>query len=342
MKEELNKNNQVKTIITILVSIAFAVFFVWLAVRGLDLEKIKVSLLQADYKWVFISMFFAFLGYFFRAVRWNLLLNPVGYSIKQSNSLWSISFGYLMNLTIPRSGEIARATALYGVEKVPVDKSFATIIVERIVDLFFMFLFLLLTFIFNRDIFFLFFDKALQYREQVSQGNQVGEASSNLGLILVLSCVFFLCVLVFIKFKSKILGFVKGLFDGLKSTLQLKNKGLFFVFSCAIWVSYFLAAYLVCFSLPETSFFGIKDGFLLISAGTIGMIIPASGGIGSYHIVIKFAIAGIYLYLGKSEIQGQEVGLTYAFISHTSQLVLTILMGIISIPMLAKARKINP
>ena len=41
-----------------------------------------------------------------------------------------------MNLTIPRSGELARSTVLYGVEKVPVDKSFGTIILERVVDLF--------------------------------------------------------------------------------------------------------------------------------------------------------------------------------------------------------------
>ena len=81
-------------------------------------------------------MIFGLLAYWFRAVRWNLLLEPMGYQISNSNSLWTISFGYLMNLTIPRSGELARSTALYGVEKVPVDKSFGTIILERVVDLF--------------------------------------------------------------------------------------------------------------------------------------------------------------------------------------------------------------
>ncbi len=79
--------------------------------------------------------FFGVLAYWVRAIRWNLLLEPMGYTISNANALWTLSFGYLMNLTIPRSGEVARATALYGVEKVPVDKSFGTIILERVVDL---------------------------------------------------------------------------------------------------------------------------------------------------------------------------------------------------------------
>ncbi|MFP7655950.1 lysylphosphatidylglycerol synthase transmembrane domain-containing protein [Chryseobacterium proteolyticum] len=124
-------------------------FFLWLALKGLDFKVIQKSLAKANYLWVLFASVFGILAYWFRAVRWNLLLEPMGHQISNSNSLWSISFGYLMNLTIPRSGEVARATALYGVEGVPVDKSFGTIILERVVDLICMLGFLGLTLIFK-------------------------------------------------------------------------------------------------------------------------------------------------------------------------------------------------
>ena len=131
--ENQKKSSSLKTVSTILVSIAFAALFMWFALKGLDFTNIKASLAKANYLWVFAAMIFGLLAYWFRAVRWNLLLEPMGYQISNSNSLWTISFGYLMNLTIPRSGELARSTALYGVEKVPVDKSFGTIILERFI-----------------------------------------------------------------------------------------------------------------------------------------------------------------------------------------------------------------
>ncbi len=129
-----SNHNPFKTLLTIVVSIGFAGLFMWLAVKGLDLESIKQSLAKANYFWVAVAAF-GVLAYWVRAIRWNLLLEPMGYTISNANALWTLSFGYLMNLTIPRSGEVARATALYGVEKVPVDKSFGTIILERVVDL---------------------------------------------------------------------------------------------------------------------------------------------------------------------------------------------------------------
>ena len=132
---DTKKKNVLKTVLTIAISVAFAGFFLWIALKGLDFQTIQKSLARANYMWVLVSAVFGIAAYWFRAIRWNILLEPLGHKISHSNSLWSLSFGYLMNLTIPRSGELARATALYGVEKVPVDQSFGTIILERVVDL---------------------------------------------------------------------------------------------------------------------------------------------------------------------------------------------------------------
>ena len=305
----------------------------WLAFKGLEFNKIKGYFAEANYFWVLAAMVFGLLAYWFRAIRWNLLLEPMGYQISNSNSLWTISFGYLMNLTIPRSGELARSTALYGVEKVPVDKSFGTIILERVVDLVCMLGFLALTLVFKYSAISAFYH----------------QSGIKINPIFVVSVFAFLIIgtFVFFRFKDKfthlrfigkVIEFVEGIFHGLTTIFKLKQKVKFIILSIAIWVSYYFAAYLVCFALPETSHFTFADGFFVIVVGTLGMMVPASGGIGAFHFAMKIGIGALFFSYGKTFEEGAAIGLSYAFISHTMQLVIMAVMGVISIPMLAKAR----
>ncbi len=323
----------------------------WLAFRGLDFESIKISLAKANYLWVLAAMGFGLLAYWFRAIRWNLLLEPMGYQISNSNSLWTISFGYLMNLTIPRSGELARSTALYGVEKVPVDKSFGTIILERVIDLFCMLGFLALTLAFKYEAIISFYDFITNQKERKEkfEPNFFEKFVMKLGVqnfdsfyfylkIGFLALFFSVMIALFIYKREKLIEFAKGIFHGLTTIFKLKQKAKFIVLSIAIWFSYYLAAYLVCFALPETSHFTIADGFFVIVVGTLGMMVPASGGIGAYHFAMKIGIGAFFFSYGKTFEEGAAVGLSYAFISHTMQLVIMAVMGFVSIPVLAKAR----
>ena len=313
----------------------------WFALKGMEFKKIAGYFAKANYFWVFAAAIFGLLAYWFRAIRWNLLLEPMGYKISNSNALWTISFGYLMNLTIPRSGELARSTALYGVENVPVEKSFGTIILERVVDLICMFGFLGLTLIFK-------YKAILSFYQYVTQEkSKSAEPASNLKWYVILGIAVVFGILFFALRKKlqqfplyqKVIDFAKGIYHGLTSIFKLKQKGKFILLSLGIWISYYLAAYLICFALPETSNFTFADGFFIIVVGTMGMMVPASGGIGAFHLALKFGIMALFLSMGKNPEEGGEVGLSYAFISHTMQLVLMIVMGIISIPMLAKNRK---
>lgn len=331
MEKKSNKN--LKSFLTIIISLAFAGFFLWLALRGLDFKVIQKSLAKANYWWVLLAACFGIAAYWFRAVRWNLLFEPMGYNISNSNSFWTISFGYLMNLTIPRSGEVARATALYGVEKVPVDKSFGTIILERVIDLVCMIGFLGLTLIFKYDAILAFYK---------SSGININPNK----ILLIIGCIAVAGVL-FLVFKNKfvnvpvlgkIIGFVDGILQGLTSIFKLKQKGKFILYTIGIWVSYYFAAYLVCFALPETSDFTFDDGFLILVVGTFGMIIPASGGIGAFNLAMKYGFMALFISMGKNGELGGEVGLTYSFISLPLQICIMLVMGLISIPMLAKAR----
>lgn len=330
---EKKAKNPLKSILTIVISLAFAGFFLWVALKGLDFKVIQKSLSKANYWWVAFAACFGIAAYWFRAIRWNLMLEPMGHRISNSNSLWSISFGYLMNLTIPRSGEVARATALYGVEKVPVDQSFGTIILERVVDLVCMLCFLGLTLIFKGDVI------SSVYKNSGADFNP-NKIFFIVGTLLVGAILFFIFKkrLADIPVLDKIIKFIDGILDGLTSIFKLKQKGKFILYTIGIWVSYYFAAYLVCFALPETSGFTFDDGFLILVVGTFGMIIPASGGIGAFNLAMKYGFMALFISMGKSGEVGGEVGLTYSFISLPLQIFIMLVMGLISIPMLAKER----
>ena len=331
MQKKTNKSS--KTLLTIHISVAFAAVFLWLAFRDFKFDKLRDSLSDANYLWVMVSAVFGILAYWFRAIRWNILLEPLGYSISNSNSLWTISFGYLMNLTIPRSGEVARATALYGVENVPVDKSFGTIILERVIDLLCMLVFLALTLFFKYNVIVSFFKTA----------HVTFNPLYSIGFLVIL----FVGIFLFFRYKdafkkypllNKIILFVEGIFKGITSIFKLKQNFKFILYTIAIWVCYYLAAYMVCFALPETSNFSIADGFYIIVIGTLGMMVPASGGIGAFHFALKVGISALFVSMGKNAEDGAQVGLSYAFLSHTLQMVIMLVMGLISLPMLAKVR----
>ncbi|CAD7810791.1 hypothetical protein CHRY9390_02239 [Chryseobacterium aquaeductus] len=348
---ENKTNNPLKSILTIVISLAFAGFFLWLALKGFDFKVVEKSLAKANYLWVAFAGVFGVLAYWFRAVRWNLLLEPMGHHISTSNAFWTISFGYLMNLTIPRSGEVARATALYGVEKVPVDKSFGTIILERVVDLICMMGFLVLTVIFKYDAFISFYNFITEQKEkkEVFVPNLFERLMMNLGVndfdsfyfYLKIAIIFIIIagIIVFYKYKKEqLLNFGKGILQGLMSIFKLKQKVKFILYTLGIWICYFMAAYLVCFALPETSHFTIADGFFIIVVGTLGMIVPASGGIGAFNLAMKYGFMALFISMGKSAEFGGEMGLTYSFISLPLQIVIMLITGLLSIPMLAKAR----
>lgn len=330
-------NKTLKNTLTILVSLVIASALMYLAVGGMDLNKIKQVFIRADYSWICVAAVFGLLAYWIRAVRWNLLLEPMNFKISNWNALWSLSFGYFMNLGIPRSGEVARATVLQRTENVPFPNSFGTIVTERIVDLVFMLIFLGLTAIFSYPV--------LQGFFELLGDNPKQEKSYTLYYIVLV--IGLISLIVFLLFKNKIMQLAivqkiielaKNFVAGILSIFKLKRRVEFILLSFGIWICYYFAAYFVVFALPETSFLTLKDGFFLVSIGTLGMLVPASGGIGAFHAALKIGFAALFLSLGKSQIEGEEVGLAYAFLSHTLQMVIMIVMGIISIPFIFKKR----
>ncbi len=317
-------NTKITNLIFTVLAIGLAVFFIILTLRETDFSVLKSAAQRANYFWFLISMMLSIASYWLRAARWKLLLEGIGYEMKIKSGFWAVSLGYFANLVIPRSGEIARATSLYKMEKVPADKSIGTIVLERVIDVFFLALFFVLSLIFNAEALFSFFS----FTEKPSLGNY--------GIILG---VLILILLVFLAFRKRLKGFslyqrielfLKGIWEGFKSVLHLKERAKFILYSFGIWLCYFLMTYVVIFAFPETSHFGLGEGFFLIVSGALGMILPAVGGLG-YPYIMSLAFAAIYLSNGQTAEEGKIVGNYFGLMLYLAQIISILIFGFLSI-----------
>jgi len=322
-------NSKITNLIFTILATGLAVFFVTLTLKETDFSVLKSAAEHANYFWFFVSMVLSIASYWLRAARWKLLLAGIGYEMKVRSGFWAVSLGYFANLVIPRSGEIARATSLYKMEKVPADKSIGTIVLERVIDVFFLALFFVLTLIFNAETLFSFFS----FTEKPSWGKY--------GIIA--GAVILLFLLLF-AFRKRLKGFslyrrvelfLKGIWEGFKSVLHLKERTKFILYSFGIWLCYFLMTYVVIFAFPETSHFGLGEGFFLIVAGALGMILPAVGGLG-YPYIMSLAFAAIYLSNGQTAEEGKMVGSYFGLMLYFAQIISILIFGFLSIYYISK------
>ncbi|GAB1308349.1 lysylphosphatidylglycerol synthase transmembrane domain-containing protein [Urechidicola sp. KH5] len=209
------------------------------------------------------------------------MLEPLGYVPKFPNLIMSVLLTYIVNLGIPRAGEVARATALTKYEKVPFEKAFGTIVAERIADAIMLAIILSIAFLFQGPLITSYlFNK--------------DEASDHGIYILVGLAVFGLISLLFViksqhPIAKKIKDFIIGLIDGAKSIFTMKRKWAFIFHTLFIWAMYMLMFYAVTFALPETTYlpFGaIIVGFVV---GGISMAIT-NGGLGAYPVAVAGAL----------------------------------------------------
>ena len=294
------------------------------------------ELKQANYSYIFISLIFAMIAFASRAHRWNMLIHPLGYKPRFSNTFYSLMFGYLANLALPRLGEVSRAVALNRAEKIPLDAVIGTVIAERAIDVLMLFFCIVLALIvqFDRISLFLKNNLIVPLSEKISN-----TIHSHFFIPVIIAGIIFLAVLIFILRKrnfssvlsQKINLFFKGIFQGLITVIKLKNHTAFIFHTFLIWFLYWLVSYICFFSLDATSGLDMKAGIFVLVVGGLGMTAPVQGGIGTYHLMV---IQGLFMF-GVEETGAKS----YAIIVHASQTLLVILVGVISFLLLSAFNK---
>ena len=324
-------SRKVFSILKIFLFLAIGLLLLYLAFKGKDINQMFRDIMNARFGWIILSIIFGVAAFISRALRWRMLLEPLGYAPRVSNTFNSMMVGYLANFAIPRLGEITRCTILAQKEKIPFNILFGTVIVERGIDLLMLVLSLVLASLLELNLIGDFILREIitpVVNKVQSFYNPLVFISGILLVLLILGLVYY-----FLKRSEKFSGilpaFIKqfyGLVDGIKSVFKMKNTGLFFVHTFFIWIMYFFMSYVCFFSLSETSGLGFKAGVFILAIGGIGMAAPVQGGIGVYHILVQ---QGLLMF----GIDAQS-GLTYATIVHTSQTLMILLLGAASLAVL--------
>jgi glycosyltransferase 2 family protein len=286
--------NRLIAVARFLLFFGIGIFFIWLFLRNLSPDQ-KTEILKsfnyANYWWISLSIVLGILSHYLRAIRWRMLIEPMGYSPGKLNTFLAVMIGYLANLALPRLGEVSRCTVLTRYEGVPFNKSFGTVITERAIDL----LMFIVLFFLNLA---LQFDKLSEfievkvYKPIEEKFHLTMDLSGSISIIALSVIIFILVVYfifrrhitqnkVFIKIKNMVMGFL----EGIKSLVKVKRLWLFAVYSLTIWALYLAMAYLVFFSLPETAHLGIDAGLAALVFGTIGIML-VQGGIGIYPAIV--------------------------------------------------------
>lgn len=308
--------NQIRKWLTILIPLCIGIGIIYYQFSTLtteEIEKIKISFIKADYFYVFLSIVFALIGFWSRAYRWKYALNHLGYQTNFYNNFFTVCVSYLVNFTVPRSGEISRAALIKKYEKIPFDKAFGTIVAERIVDLIIFFLFVLIGFISQ-------FDKLYGFLVSKNVSLKTLLLFGVLGIALT---VIFLLIWIYAEWKIilKLKNKLAGLIEGMMSILKMKDKWYYIFHSFFIWFTYLMMFYVSIFALPETSkisFDVVLMGFIFGSLA-VGF---SNGGLGAY----PFSIALIFGLYGISN----DVGIAFGWLAWSSQTIFTIILGILS------------
>jgi len=309
--------------------LALGILLLFFAFRGVALDELANTLRKANFWWIGLSLFFAFLSFFSRARRWMLLVEPLGFHPSFWNTYHALMIGYLSNYALPRLGEVTRCVTLGRREKIPVDSLFGTVIIERVIDLLMLFLILLVLLFSWMEKFGAFFSD--QVYDPLIQKVTGAFGGTFLFWLLVSGSVMAIFLLIFLFRKwlgrftliRKIREIIRGVFSGLKTIYKMQRKWEFILHSLFIWFLYILMTWMVVFALEETSGLTFIDGMFLLVIGGLGMSAPVTAGFGAYHWITSRGLMFVYGF-------SLEQGIAYATLAHESNSLLTIIMGAIS------------
>lgn len=317
------------TFLKYLIFLIIGFLLVYLAFQGQDLGKMFYDLKSADFRWVLLAILAGLLAHILRAYRWNLMIGSLGYGTPSLlNTFHAVMMGYLANLAFPRMGEVARCSVLNKSDKIPLVKLLGTVLAERLVDL------LMLGLVFAMAI-------VIEYKLLSGFLNKhvLNKLSGRIGDIALLIFAFVLLTLIVIFFvilmkkknwgiSNRIFQFISGMKTGILSVKNLNNKIGFIISTLSIWVFYGLSTYFCFFALDSTSSLGPGAALSTLVFGSLAMIAPVQGGIGAFHWMVS---EGLIVYgISKSD------GLSYALIVHTSQTLIILLIGSLSVILLLK------
>jgi hypothetical protein len=308
--------------------LSIGIVLVFLAFRGINLKQVIATLSNANWIWLIPAFIFSCLSHYLRGLRWNMLIESLGYKTSAFNSFYAVSIGYLANTAVPRLGEVTRCSILSKTQEAPLDALLGTVVLERIIDVLTVLILLFIVIGIEFEVFGSFFLNLI--------GSKFGFFVEHWIWVSLGSILLCIAGILFVKFwfeklKSipglgKLLGFLEGMWTGLLSIKKLNRPFLFVFYSFFIWGMYLLVTITAFKCLAPTNNLGFGEGLAVLVAGGFGMAAPTPGGIGSYHLLVSEVLT--LFQISKAD------GLAAATLNHLSQTLFLIILGSFSFLML--------
>lgn len=304
-------------------AIGFLIFYY--IYKDEDFGEIKEALLDTKYIWLILSLFAGLLSHISRTLRWKQVIDEMAYKTRIATCFHSVMIGYMVNLLIPRGGEVSRCVALSQTEKIPFMKLAGTVVAERLIDILMMLITLAIAFVLN-------FGALVSLINDNASMQHIANSILDNRIFLIL---FFVLIIVFFIFRKQILGkklldkiggALRSFTEGFSAIKRLKNKPLFIAHTIFIWTMYFLMTYLAFFAFDFTENLSVNNALVVFIMGSLGIIFPSPGGIGTWHymIILSLSIYGI----------GNIEASTFALVLHTFQNSMLLIVGLISLVIL--------
>jgi len=284
--------------------------------------------------WIILPVFLMLtFSNYLRALRWRLIMEPLGYKPSVSNTFLAVLIGYLANLAVPRLGEVLKCTLISKYEKVPAEKIVGTIVAERAFDVVSLLIVFILALIFQFPVI------SAGWEQLKAFANQNNHSSNNHLFQYVFIGIIALTALLLFLFRSKLQKTIKGLnqiikgvWEGLISATKLKKHNLFFLYSFGIWFMYLSATFVGLYGTPGTES-SLSTALSCLAFGSIGMIITP-GGIGAYALLMAKVL----------ELNGikYSLGIANGTVQWFSQFIILLILGgigLILLPIINKKAK---
>ncbi|MEN1784622.1 MAG: lysylphosphatidylglycerol synthase transmembrane domain-containing protein [Bacteroidota bacterium] len=313
-------SSRLKKVLNIAIPLILGIGLLVFIYKGTSAEDRKIilyNIINANPLWVSLSIIIGILSHLSRAIRWNYLLKPLGYTPKVQNNFFMVMMAYLANLGVPRSGEILRATALATYEKVPFEKGFGTIVTERVIDVLMLLLIIAGSLLLQTDF-------IVSYLKDYGMNLVLAFSVLFIG---ILGLVILLRLIRKAKqgFFEKIKVFLDGMFQGVVSILKMEKKEAFLFHTLFIWICYIGMFWAIKYAIPGTAHLGLGELLVAFVAGAFAMM-AFPGGLGGYPLFVGAALA---LY-GVSANAGDAFG----WIMWIAQTAMIIVFGAISFVLL--------
>jgi uncharacterized protein (TIRG00374 family) len=322
----------IKRIGKLLLALALAGFFFWLAFRHVDLAYLWSSMKQISLWWLAPFSVVMILSNVIRAERWKLLIEHEKKDLDHMTLTAGVFNGYFFNLIGPRFGEVSRPVYVSRRENISTSKLFGTIVVERIFDMLTLIVLFIITvaaLISNKSLLRqVFGDRAMDiFTGNISLFTAIWIVIAVIGLLILAFAAWktVQCLAAYyekvndwlMKFKQVLINFK----DGLLSVREVERWGLFVFYTALIWFCYILMSFIPfwMFNLQQVYGLGMLQAVIITVVSSVGMAMPSPAGLGTYEYLVKKAMVILF---GVPAV----TGLAYATITHAVTLLLVILL----------------